>query len=153
MSGLRPRCPHMAHRDMWHRNGCWSLSGHSGHRASRTNKLDLWVRALGHRGLRFPRWQGANGSRERAPDDGRGHQAIHSCRVLICPTGYSVVGLSSPICKKIPLRAYPKSLLYPPPFRPTEGRVAIVTNAGWNAVDADAPITNGVEADGEVVWS
>ena len=29
----------------------------------------------------------------------------------------------------------------------------IVTNAGRDAVDADAPITNGVEADGEVVWS
>ena len=29
----------------------------------------------------------------------------------------------------------------------------IVTNAGWDAVDADAPITNGAEADGEVVWS
>ena len=43
--------------------------------------------------------------------------------------------------------------LQPFPFRPTEGRVAIVTNAGWNAVDVDAPITNGVDADGEVVWS
>jgi len=29
----------------------------------------------------------------------------------------------------------------------------IVTNAGRDAVDAEAPITNGVEADGEVVWS
>jgi hypothetical protein len=29
----------------------------------------------------------------------------------------------------------------------------IVTNAGRDAVDADAPITNGVEADGENVWS
>jgi hypothetical protein len=27
--------------------------------------------------------------------------------------------------------------------RPTEGRVAIVTAAGRDAVDADAPITNG----------
>src|SRR6202035_4746758 len=33
------------------------------------------------------------------------------------------------------------------PSRPTEGRVAIVTAAGWDAVDADAPITNGVDAD------
>ncbi len=39
------------------------------------------------------------------------------------------------------------------PSRPTEGRVAIVTAAGRDAVDADAPITNGVDADGEVVWS
>jgi hypothetical protein len=36
---------------------------------------------------------------------------------------------------------------------PKEGRIAIVTNAGRNAVDADAPITNGAEADGEDVWS
>jgi hypothetical protein len=29
----------------------------------------------------------------------------------------------------------------------------IVTNAGRDAVDAEAPITNGADADGEVVWS
>jgi hypothetical protein len=38
------------------------------------------------------------------------------------------------------------------PF-PQEGRIAIVTDAGRDAVDADAPITNGTDADGEVVWS
>jgi hypothetical protein len=38
------------------------------------------------------------------------------------------------------------------PFR-QEGRFAIVTNAGRDAVDVDAPTTNGVDADGEVVWS
>jgi hypothetical protein len=43
--------------------------------------------------------------------------------------------------------------LHPFPSRPTEGRFAIVTAAGRDAVDADAPITNGAEADGEVVWS
>ena len=36
---------------------------------------------------------------------------------------------------------------------PLEGRFAIVTDAGRDAVDADAPLTNGAEADGEVVWS
>jgi hypothetical protein len=40
-----------------------------------------------------------------------------------------------------------------PPSCPTEGRFAIVTDAGQDAVDADAPITNGAKADGEVVWS
>ena len=35
----------------------------------------------------------------------------------------------------------------------TEGRLAIVTDAGRDAVDADALLTNGAEADGEVVWS
>jgi hypothetical protein len=46
-----------------------------------------------------------------------------------------------------------KIILYPSLSHPTEGRIMIVTNAGWDAVDADAPITNGTEADGEVVWS
>ena len=36
---------------------------------------------------------------------------------------------------------------------PTEGRFAIVTDAGQDAVDANAPLTNGAKADGEVVWS
>jgi hypothetical protein len=36
---------------------------------------------------------------------------------------------------------------------PLEGRIAIVTDAGRDAVDADAPLTNGGKADGEVVWS
>jgi hypothetical protein len=34
-----------------------------------------------------------------------------------------------------------------------EGRLAIVTNARRDAVDVDAPLTNGAEAYGEVVWS
>jgi hypothetical protein len=44
-------------------------------------------------------------------------------------------------------------LVYSRPSCPTEGRFAIVTDAGQDAVDVDAPITNGAEADGEVVWS
>jgi hypothetical protein len=39
------------------------------------------------------------------------------------------------------------------PSRPTEGRFAIVTDAGRDAVDADVLTTNGTDADGEVVWS
>ena len=35
---------------------------------------------------------------------------------------------------------------------PLEGRFAIVTDAGRDAVDADAPLTNGIDAYGEVVW-
>jgi len=34
-----------------------------------------------------------------------------------------------------------------------EGRFAIVTSAGWDAVDADVPLTNGTDAYGKVVWS
>jgi hypothetical protein len=37
--------------------------------------------------------------------------------------------------------------------RPTRGALAIVTDAGRDAVDVDALLTNGAEADGEVVWS
>ena len=36
---------------------------------------------------------------------------------------------------------------------PLKGRFAIVTDAGRDAVDVDAPLTNGAEADGEVVWA
>jgi hypothetical protein len=38
------------------------------------------------------------------------------------------------------------------PFLP-KGRLAIVTDAERDAVDVDAPLTNGTEADGESVWS
>ena len=34
-----------------------------------------------------------------------------------------------------------------------EGRIMIVTNVRWDAVDADVPITNGAGAYGKVVWS
>ena len=37
---------------------------------------------------------------------------------------------------------------------PTEGRIAIVTDAGWDAVDADGAKDESADfADGEVVWS
>jgi hypothetical protein len=36
---------------------------------------------------------------------------------------------------------------------PLEGRIAIVTDAGRDAVDAKMLLTNSVCADGEVVWS
>jgi hypothetical protein len=38
------------------------------------------------------------------------------------------------------------------PFLP-KGRLAIVTDAERDAMDVDAPLTNGVDADGQVVWS
>jgi hypothetical protein len=76
---------------------------------------------------------------------------------ICCPTGKSPGQFIAPRVKPV-LQKYsdfPKTQisLYLTPFRPTEGRVAIVTNAGRNAVDADAPITNGAEVDGEDVWS
>ena len=40
------------------------------------------------------------------------------------------------LCKNIPLRPLPKSLSYPSPFHPLEGRIAIVTDAGLDAMEA-----------------
>ena len=34
-----------------------------------------------------------------------------------------------------------------------EGRIAIVTDAGRNAMDADGAADDGAKADGEAVWS
>jgi hypothetical protein len=67
---------------------------------------------------------------------------------VICPAGRFVAALFA-------VSGFPKAQITSifSPSRPTEGRVAIVTAAGRDAVDADAPITNGVEADGEDVWS
>jgi hypothetical protein len=58
-----------------------------------------------------------------------------------------------PLSKKYSDFPKAKSVVYPLPSRPTEGRFAIVTDAGRDAVDADALLTNGADADGEGVWS
>ena len=64
----------------------------------------------------------------------------HSLRPapLICPAGCSASPMSSPFRKNNPVLPLPKSLLYPPPSHSTEGRIAIVMNAGRDAVDAAA---------------
>jgi len=50
-------------------------------------------------------------------------------RRVICPSCQSVaVGF---------IDSDPKSAIHPLPSRPTEGRIAIVTDAGRDAVDAD----------------
>ena len=57
------------------------------------------------------------------------------------PVGRFADGLSSLISdfpKNISVPTYPKSDLELSPSRPTEGRIAIVTNAGRDAVDAAA---------------
>src|SRR6202022_4718897 len=48
----------------------------------------------------------------------------------------AIICLSSPLCKNILIFRRPKSLLYFPPSRSPEGRFAIVTNVGRDAVDA-----------------
>jgi len=48
----------------------------------------------------------------------------------------------------------PQITLYPPPSTPLEGRIAIVTDAGLDAMDASGASDESVLlADGEVVWS
>jgi hypothetical protein len=57
---------------------------------------------------------------------------------LICPSGVVLIFLSSPLCKNISVFTHPKSLLEPWASHPTRGALAIVTNAGRDAVDAAA---------------
>jgi hypothetical protein len=61
--------------------------------------------------------------------------------------------LSSPVAKNIPLRRLVETALLIRRPVPIEGRFAIVTNAGRDAVDVAVSLTNGTQADGEVVWS
>jgi hypothetical protein len=61
--------------------------------------------------------------------------------------------VSSPSVKNILIYRIPKSDAYLPGLVPQGGRLAIVTNAERDAVDVDALLTEGVDADGEVVWS
>ena len=58
---------------------------------------------------------------------------------VICPSGGLLTGVSSLISdfpKNISVPTHPKSHLELFASRPTEGRIAIVTDAGWDAVDA-----------------
>jgi hypothetical protein len=57
---------------------------------------------------------------------------------LICPTGCLVIWLSSPDSKNISLPSLVETSLGVLASRPTEGRIAIVTDAGRDAVDAAA---------------
>jgi hypothetical protein len=56
------------------------------------------------------------------------------------PTGKSATNLSSTLAKNIPLAPSGKSSLQATPSHPNEGRIAIVTNARWDAVDADSAV-------------
>jgi hypothetical protein len=63
------------------------------------------------------------------------------------------LGRPVPSRKNISLAPSGKSSLQLAPSRPERGALRNVINAGRDAVDADAPLTNGADADGEVVWS
>jgi hypothetical protein len=72
--------------------------------------------------------------------------------ILICPDGQITNFLSSPFRKNILIFRRPKSV-YNSAVHPTEGRFANVTDAGLDAMDAEARKTSAADADGEVVWS
>jgi hypothetical protein len=68
--------------------------------------------------------------------------------------GCFVSRMSTPLRKNIPLLFSPKSPAYPFRLVPPEGRLAIVTDAGRDAVDAgDVKRRMTLLADGEAVWS
>jgi hypothetical protein len=72
----------------------------------------------------------------------------------ICPTGKSRQSLSSSSRKNIVVHFRPKSPLHLFLSRPHEGRIAIVTDAGWDAMDAGfVKRRMTLLADGEAVWS
>ena len=69
------------------------------------------------------------------------------------PAGKTPKTCPAPFRKIFPFRRRAKHL-YPLAYPiPKEGRIAIVTDAGWDAVDAAAAQTYVANADGEVVWS
>jgi hypothetical protein len=68
----------------------------------------------------------------------RWRRAAGSILAAILPDGQISELLSSPICKNISVPALPKSNLYQSRPTPLKGRIAIVTDAGRDAVDAAA---------------
>jgi hypothetical protein len=63
------------------------------------------------------------------------------------------LAVQPPLQKYFPFTPDPNHFTYLCRPVPHEGRLAIVTDAGRDAVDAEVPITNGADADGEDVWS
>jgi hypothetical protein len=58
--------------------------------------------------------------------------------IVICPTGCFAIWLSSPLCKNISLHRRVEAVLLIAPSTPQRGRIAIVTDAGLDAMDAAA---------------
>jgi hypothetical protein len=63
------------------------------------------------------------------------------------------IHVSSLIRKNISFRGSVETAIHQANPVPIRGRFAIVTDAGRDAVDVVAPLTNGARADGEVVWT
>jgi hypothetical protein len=68
------------------------------------------------------------------------------------PTGKSTKPVQPPLQK---YSDFPKTQISVelPPSTPLEGRIAIVTDAGLDAMDAAALLTKSANADGKTVWS
>jgi hypothetical protein len=64
-----------------------------------------------------------------------------------------ILAVQSPPQKKFLFAPDPNHFRYLCRLVPPEGRLAIVTDAGRDAVDVDVLLTSGTEADGEDVWS
>jgi len=86
------------------------------------------------------------------PDDGDGFREGLNPSYDLLPDGLSELPDGQitefpvqPLCKNILVFARPKSLLYPPPSRPTEGRFAIVTDVRRDAVDAGCASDEGAD--------
>src|ERR1700687_1478741 len=69
------------------------------------------------------------------------------------PVRLSCKGRVQPLFEKFPASRFTQISFITPPSTPLEGRIAIVTDAGLDAMDAAALLTNSATADGEVVWS
>ena len=86
--------------------------------------------------------------RTRSKDNGTPSRATNR------PDGQISKNLSSPRAKNIPLNPSGKSALWLRASHPLRGALRNVTNARWDAVDAEAcEDERKMIADGEVVWS
>ncbi len=116
------------------------------HPWNETRITSVTVRSRAHRGAPT-RWLALGGkSLPRAPTDLRAKSNFPNRIKLFLP----VQSLSKKYSD------FPKSQisLYPQPSTPLEGRIAIVTDAGLDAVAAGGASDEGaLRADGKIVWS
>jgi hypothetical protein len=94
-------------------------------------------------------------------------RAISFTRLRAVPRASADLRVKSNFCNRIklslPVQSLPKKYsvfpksritLYPQPSTPLEGRIAIVTDAGLDAMDAGGASDESVlPADGKIVWS
>jgi hypothetical protein len=119
----------------------------SGHRASRTNKLDLRVR------LRFPRWRRSNGSRERTPDDRLREEANPLRETGGLLSRINVIWPVQSCFQKDSAFRSPQIKSISPPFRPQRGDTRSSRPRGGMQWTLTMLLTRAPDADGEVVWS